>query len=480
MLLPEILKLWDDARDVFMQARVWSRARRLGLSQLACLERHTVTGLLCSCGRQFVDWSADYRLFSKDRWEPNRLFRPVIRGAMAHLPASGPVVVAIDDTLLRKSGRKPHGVAYRRDPLSPPFQVNLVLAQRFIQFSMLIPTALELPTAARALPIRFEHVPSVKKPKKNAAKEDWAAYREAAKQKNLNTAACRISRQLRDELDTAHQAEPLRLMLVVDGSYTNKTVIGGLPPRTTLIGRIRKDAKLHFPHEQSPRWYGPQAPTPEELRKDEHYPWEEIQGYATGKTHPFRVKTLAPLWWRKTGTTCALRVVVIAPLGYRLRKGSRLLYRQPAYLICTDPDLPVRTLVQYYLWRWDIEVNHRDEMQIIGVGQTQVWSPKSVDRQPAFAAACYAMLVLAAMNAFGPEAVDTGLPVPKWQQRCARDRVTTQRLVQLLRQEVWGNAIDPIAPNRGCDDFVTPDVPDTKSPDMLLAPAPPLAYARTG
>ena len=76
--------------------------------------------------------------------------------------------------------------------------------------------------------------------------------------------------------------------------------------------------------------------------------------------------------------------------------------------------------------------------------------------------------------------VDIGLPVPKWQQRCTRDRVTTQRLVQLLRQEVWGNAIDQIAPNTGCDDFVTPEVPDTKSPDMILAPAPPLAYARTG
>ncbi len=480
MLLPEILKLWDDARDVFRQARVWARARRLGLSQLACLERHTMTGLLCSCGRQFVDWSADYRVFSKDRWEPNRLFRPVIRGAMAHLPASGPVVVAIDDTLLRKSGRKTPGVAYRRDPLSPPFQVNLVLAQRFIQFSMLIPTAPELPTAARALPIRFEHVPSVKKPRKNGAQEDWDAYREAAKQKNLNTEACRITQQLRDELDTAHQAEHLRLILVVDGSYTNKTMIRRLPPRTTLIGRIRRDAKMHFPHPESTRWYGPAAPTPEALRKDEQHPWKEVEAYASGKTHTFRIKTLAPVWWRKTGTACPLRVVVIAPVGYRLRKGARLLYRQPAYLICTDPDLPLQTLVQYYLWRWDIEVNHRDEKQIIGVGQTQVFSPMSVDRQPAFATACYAMLVLAAMNAFGPEAVDTGLPVPKWQQRCARDRITTQRLVQLLRQEVWGNAIDQIATNTECDDFVTGKLPDTKSPDMILAPAPPLAYVRTG
>jgi hypothetical protein len=47
----------------------------------------------------------------------------------------------------------------------------------------------------------------------------------------------------------------------------------------------------------------------------------------------------------------------------------------------------VQKLVHYCLWRWDVEVNHRDEKQIIGVGQTQVWSPKSVDRQPAFAVA---------------------------------------------------------------------------------------------
>jgi len=480
MLLPEILKLWDDARDAFRQARVWARARRLGLSQLACLERHTLTGLLCSCGRQFVDWSADYRVFSKDRWEPNLLFRPVIRGALAHLPEAHPVVVAIDDTLLRKSGRKTPGVAYRRDPLSPPFQTNLVLAQRFIQFSILIPNGPGLPAAARGVPIRFEHVPSVKKPKRKAAKEEWKAYREAAKQKNLNTEARRMAEQLRDELDAAHDGKPLRLVLVVDGSYTNKTVIRGLPPRTTLIGRIRKDAKLHFPHAASPRWYGPQAPTPEALRKDEQYPWEEIQAYAAGKTHSFRVKTLAPVRWRKTGTTCPLRMVVIAPVKYRLREGARTLYRQPAYLICTDPDLPVQTVVQDYLWRWDIEVNHRDEKQIIGVGQAQVRSPKSVDRQPAFAASCYAMLLLAAMNAFGLDAVDGILPLPKWQQGCARHRVTTQRLIQQLRQEVWGHALDQIAAPDGWDDFVTPDAPDTKSPDLILAPAPPLAYVRTG
>ncbi|MCH8541897.1 MAG: hypothetical protein LAT58_14175, partial [Opitutales bacterium] len=54
------------------------------------------------------------------------------------------------------------------------------------------------------------------------------------------------------------------------------------------------------------------------------------------------------------------------------RKGSGRRYTQPAYLICTDPELPIEELLQQYIWRWDIEVNHRDEKTILGVGQAQV------------------------------------------------------------------------------------------------------------
>lgn len=294
------------------------------------------------------------------------------------------------------------------------------------------------------------------------------------------TVARGIVGQIRDELDRVHRVEAAHLALVVDGSYTNKTVIRGLPPNTSLIGRIRKDAALYFPHPSAPRQYGPPAPTPEELRQDDRYPWEEIQAYAAGKTHTFRIKTLAPIRWRKAGATCPLRVVVIAPVGYRLCQGGRLLYRQPAYLIGTDPALPVQELVQDYLWRWDLEVNHRDEKQLIGVGQAQVWSAKSVNRQPALAAASYAMLRLAAMNAFGPEEVESLLPLPKWQRRGTRSRLSTPRLVQLLRHEIWGHALDAIATAAEPGDFVNTQTPDTKSPELILAPEPPLGYARTG
>lgn len=90
------------------------------LSQLLCLGRHTVTGVLGTSGRLFCDWTADYRMYSAQRIVPQKLLVPVRRALMDRLRPGEPVVVAIDDTRLRKSGMKTHGVKYTRDPLGPP------------------------------------------------------------------------------------------------------------------------------------------------------------------------------------------------------------------------------------------------------------------------------------------------------------------------------------------------------------------------
>lgn len=470
--------------DAFRQHRTWERARRLSLSQLACLGRHTLTGLLCTCGRQFVDWSADYRLFSRDQWDPEQLFVPVARGILDFLPEASPFVAALDDTLLKKTGTKTPGVAYRRDPLSPPFHVNFIRGQRFIQLSGLLPAG-DSPGPARAIPLRFEHAPPVSKPKRSAPPEAWKAYEKKRRLKNLSTHAVDLIQRFRLELDQQHNAEDRPFVVVVDGSYTNKTVIRGLPPRTTLIGRIRKDAKLFHPprDEDQPavgakRKYGHQAPTPEELRQDPGVPWQEVKAFGAGKMHSFRVKTMGPMLWKKPGSDYPLRVVVVAPVGYRPRKGSKLLYRKPAYLACTDPDMPLDPFLQRYIWRWDIEVNHRDEKQFIGVGEAQVRSERSVDRQPAFAVASYAILLLAAARAFGPDAVHGTLPPPKWRMNQPKQRLSIQELIRQLRSEVWAHAIDQLDANS--DDFVTTVPTDTKPLKLNLPLKSALLYADTG
>ncbi len=151
-----------------------------------------------------------------------------LEGALQMLPQGAPLVTAIDDTLLPKTGRKIPGVGYGRDPLSPPFHVNLVPGQRFVQLSVMVPAGAS-PSAARGVPVRFCHQPPVAKPKASASEQEKAAYRKKRAQNNLSTCGRRHIRQLRHEMDRRHRAGDRRLAVCGDGSYTNKTVLRGLP-----------------------------------------------------------------------------------------------------------------------------------------------------------------------------------------------------------------------------------------------------------
>ena len=92
-----LLQSW---REVFPQQRSFDRAYRLSFGLLACLRDHLTSAAICTTGRQFLDWSADYRL-NRSPWDPRRLFDAVIDGAVAFLaPDPMPILMALDDTVL--------------------------------------------------------------------------------------------------------------------------------------------------------------------------------------------------------------------------------------------------------------------------------------------------------------------------------------------------------------------------------------------
>jgi len=413
------------------------------LGLLLCPAKSTVSNIICARGGQHADWTADYRLYSKDRVDESVLFGRVRDNLIENLAPGEPLVVALDDTIIRKTGKKIHGSAWKRDPLGPAFQTNLVLAQRFLQFSAAWPLA---NGEARLVPIGFIHTPTPVKPPKNFTPDQLKSYREALRQQNLNRKTLELFEILRRETPPARH-----LIATGDGSYTNKTILRGKPKDTTYIGRGRKDMVVHFLPETvagangRPRRYGILAPTPDSLRQDENVPWQKVEAFAAGKRHEFRIKTMDPVLWRKAGADLSLRVVVIAPLGYRLRNGSRMLYRQPAYLICTDPDLPLEKLLQYYLWRWGIEVNFREEKAIIGTGEAQVRTPSSNQHLPAVTVAAYAMLWTVTLQAIAGGSVFQGLQSPKWRKNRALDGnlPSTGDLLRLLRYETWAGVLRP-------------------------------------
>ncbi len=140
MLLACFKQLMEQGwKNVFTQQRVFNRVRRLSVAMLINLRMHLTSSAICATGRQSQDWTADYRVCSESPWNPRQLFDPVpdaLPGLLSSQQA--PVLVALDDTMIKKTGRKIPGVAIGRDPMSPPFHVNLCYGLRFVQASVLV------------------------------------------------------------------------------------------------------------------------------------------------------------------------------------------------------------------------------------------------------------------------------------------------------------------------------------------------------
>jgi hypothetical protein len=432
-LLVEFLDIVQDWRDVFPQARTFHRGVRQALGSLVCMGRRCLSRIIWTNGGQNRSWSAEYFLHSRCRWEPQQLFRPILKRALDYCPQRL-IGVALDDTRLRKTGRCIPQAFYQRDSMSPAFHVNLMLGLRFLQASLLLPLHRTAQVGARALPIHFEEVSRVKRPGRKATEEMKQQYRQAAKQQNLSRSFVAAGKQLRQELDLAGGSQKL-LVLTGDGSFCNRTCFGEIPERSVLLVRARKDAKLCFRASGDPRrFYGVEKFTPEQVRKDDQRGWKTTKAFYGGKRRKIRYKVVTDAYWQSGAKQRPLRLVVVAPTPYRKAKSKKLYYRDPAYLLTSDLQSSIKQLLQIYFDRWQIEVNHREEKDTLGVGQAQLWNVNSVPKQPVLAVAAYSALLLASLRSFGSERGNAYAELPKWRRKARRPSCLD--LITLLRKEL--------------------------------------------
>jgi len=421
------------------------------LAHLLCTQRRTVTGLLSVLGRQQQDWSKAYRLY-REHVDSAAVFSPILDGVLELLPEGSPLVIGVDDSHLRKTGLKVASAGWYRDPLGPQFHTNLMFAQRFIQLSAAVPDPTN-PKRSRMIPIAVELIPKLPKPAKDASQEDWEHYEKIRAINSPGGRAIRLLLQVREHLDASSTHADRMIWVCGDGAYSNSTLLPHLPPKTTYIGRTRTDINLRSIPKRSkrrsvgrPRSYGKQLPTPEDLRKDNTVPWEQLTICNGPKTTQVRYKRISQAKWHIAGEKAVVQVVVIAPLRYKKRKSGAWLYTKPAYLVCTDANMPVEQLVQAYFWRWGIEVNFKEEKQLFGAGQAQVRSTSSVSSAPAVCIATYAALLLAGIRAYGFHSKPPSVSPPKWYTRKHNSRVTSSDLIKQVHQELMLSAAGNFSP----------------------------------
>lgn len=433
-LLDALLDILRNWAPVFAQSRSLHRACDQALGALLALGRRTLSRSLCALGRQDQDWSADYKLHSRAHWKAQDLFQPVLQRA-ARLCDEARLVVAMDDTRVRKTGRKILTAFYQRDPQSPKFRFNLMWGLRFLHFSLLVPLYhSHQGVPPRALPVRFLEVPALKKPGKRASADQIQAHRQAIKEHNLSRSTLTLLEDFRQSADAAG-LQARTILGVGDGSFCNRTLFRRPLDRIQILSRARRDCRLYHAAEPGGRRFYATTPfTPEQIRQQESILWQQARIFHGGQWREVRYKEVIQVYWRSGGARRPLRLLVVAPIPYSSGKGKRKYYSQPAYLLTTDPLAPAATLLQAYFDRWQIEVNHREIKDTLGIGQAQLRNARSVPRQPALLVAAYSALLLAGIQVFGDTRSAEFPALPKW--RCHARRPSCLDLLTVLRQEV--------------------------------------------
>lgn len=448
----EFTKEWEKS---FRQSRTLFRLIRQSLATLCTPGRKTITQAITFMCRDALCWSSEYKLHSRSKWKVEDLFQPVISKVLPYFSNNTFITIALDDTKIKKCGKKIPYTQFHRDPLSPPFHTNFIYGLRILQASVTLPLynlKQENPASPRGIPVRFTNVPVIKKPGKKATEAEIQNYIKSKKTHNLSVATLDIIKELRGCFDQAG-AYDKPIIYTCDGSFCNRTIFSEPLERCSILARARKDAKLCFPaRADSRKIYSDEKFTPENIRLDKSVSWKKYKFFFGGAYRKIKYKEINDVLWQRGAKRKLLRLIVIAATPYKNTNKGKTYYREPAYLLTTNRNVLTSNLIQAYFDRWEIEVNHRDEKTVLGTGEAQVRNIFSVIKQPAFVVASYSMLLLAALSCFGPSRTKEYLPLPKWRRKARRP--SCQDMIAILRKEMAENKknmreldieIDPIA-----------------------------------
>jgi hypothetical protein len=432
-LLTELLALMVAHRPAFRREQPYRRAVALVFGEVFAFARHTVTQGLLALGLTDADWSAFYRLFSRSRYDEERLSRCFFRETLLHSKSEEPYVTGIDTTQIPRSSMKMPGTGWLRAPRTAVFRRGIHRAQRFLHGAWL-PAIQDGYT--RAMPLRFLPAFPEKAVKANVEPlKEWAA-------------GLKFMHWVRQELDSAGRLAQL-LLVLGDGAYDTVELWRGLPQRTVAVIRTAKNRRLrelpppysgHGPH----RKYGAVAPAPAAWLK-QRKGFRKTLVQVRGRSLQMRYRVCGP-YVRERAADRPLFLIVVGGATWKAgqREPRRPKYREPAFYLVSAVQqgagwhlpLPVEQILAWLWQRWELEVAHREMKSGLGVGEMQCWNARSTVLSVQWGAWVYAVLLLAGYRTWGlfggPSRTERWWPGAK--------RWSLSTLWRSYRAELWGTA----------------------------------------
>ena len=447
VILPPPFVLLLGAFQPCFTAPSYRTFRRLVAGWIHCPGRRTITAVAVAAGavgRRHI--SGFHRFFARARWSLDAVGRVVFTLALAWVPADQPLLVLVDDTLARKTGKGISLATMHHDPLrSTARKPFCSFGHVWVVLAVWVPLPMG-GTRGFALPVLFRlYVGAKRGGRADAPSRPQAGTRqraaEAAHAAHPKPTKLELARELIGLV--AQWAGERAVSVVVDSAYAGRTLLEDRPPTVQVISRLRLDAALwagpgrRRPGQKGrPRRRGTRLPTLKAMAAARRR-WAPLPLVLYGRRVSPLVFTVTALWYHALRDRPVRIVVVRDPAGRR---------KDEAFF-CTDPSVSPAAILERYARRWMLEVSFHDQKQFLGFEDPQNQTDQAVARTAPLAGIVYDLVLL-----WYAEQARHGR-APAWPVRPWYRSKTAPSFLDMLtavRQHTWRRDIPALPCAPGC------------------------------
>jgi hypothetical protein len=392
----------------------WKNIQILLIGAILCRGSRRISSILRVMELASIrNFSKYHRVLSRANWSGLTLAKILLGLLIKLLPESWPILIAVDETLERRRGKKIKAKGLYRDAVRSS-QSNVVTSFGLKWECMML--IIPLPWCHRpwALPFLTVLAPSKKSNEKAGRQHktslDWT--RQMVKV---------VTRWLRRPW-----------ILIGDGAYACMDLaIACIKHHVTLISRLRLDAQLfHFPVYEKKKLgrkpiKGKRIQLKELLVDPEQIRQTAVVNWYGGEKKEIEYLTFICLWYHAGMPPIPLRIVLV-----KTPKGKS----EAETFFSTHVDLEPTQIINYFVLRWNIEVTFEETRANLGVETQRQWSDKAIARTTPLLMGLFSFVTLVALK-MNQTKVLISMEVTSWYNK--NGELTFSDILALVRRDIW-------------------------------------------
>ncbi len=392
----------------------WEHVHVLLTGAILCQGARRVSSILRVMGlSQEKRFEKYHRVLNRAKWNNLSCAKILLGLLLQLLPASFPILIVVDDTVERRSGKKIKAKGCYRDACrSTEKLVVKCFGLKWVCLMLIVP----LPWCKRpwALPFMTILAPSKKcnerKNRRHKTSIDWTII-----------AIRVISRWIKRSF-----------VLIGDGGFACiRLGHACIKQKIILVSRLRLDAAL-YEFSPSPvkgqrgrhREKGERFISLKELASDVTQPWRETEvDWYGGEKKKVRLLSGINLWYSSGEKPLPIRWVLVMDPDKN----------EAEAFFSTDLQLAPEQIINWFVLRWNIEVTFEETRAHLGIETQRQWSDKAIARTTPSLMALFSLICLFAREILK----DQTLPILSTAWYNKKSEATFSDILALVRRSIW-------------------------------------------